>query len=145
MDVSPEIITALDSTAKVSDTFDATIFATRTAQCRVAVPNGQTVVIGGLMQDNETENVEKVPVLGDLPLLGLLFQRKVIDNEKTELLIFLTPQVAKNVEDLERISDHERSQSKFLNSEEGNETLKEQVRQMESVYDANTDEADESE
>lgn len=135
MDVSPEIITALADTAKISDTFDATIFATRTAQCRVAVPNGQTVVIGGLMQDDDTTSTEKVPILGDLPLLGLLFQRTVVDSEKTELLIFLTPQVATTVEDLDKLSEHTRSQSEFLNAPEGNEHLKEQVRQMDSVYD----------
>jgi general secretion pathway protein D len=135
MDVSPEIITALADTAKISDTFDATIFATRTAQCRVAVPNGQTVVIGGLMQDDDTTSTEKVPILGDLPLVGLLFQRTVVDNEKTELLIFLTPQVATTVEDLDKLSEHTRSQSEFLNAPEGNEHLKEQVRQMDSVYD----------
>ena len=141
MDVNPEITTALADTVTISEAFDATIFATRSAECRVAVPNGQTVVIGGLMQDDESESVEKIPLLGDLPLLGGLFKRTVVDNEKTELLIFLTPQVAKNVEDVKKISDHERTQSEFLNSETGNESLKEQVKQMESVYDAKTDES----
>lgn len=141
MDVNPEITTALADTVKVSETVDATIFATRSAQCRVAVPNGKTVVIGGLMQDEDTENAEKVPFLGDLPLLGGLFKRTVTDNEKTELLIFLTPQVAMAVEDLEKISDHERSQSKFLNEPEGNEALKEHVEKMESVYQPDADES----
>lgn len=138
MDVNPEITTALADTVKVSETVDATIFATRSAQCRVAVPNGETVVIGGLMQDDESETKEKVPLLGDLPLLGALFRRTVIEDEKTELLIFLTPQVAMNIEDLEKISEHERSQSKFLNSE-GNESLKEHMKMMESVYDENVE------
>lgn len=134
MDVNPEITTALADTVKISEAFDATIFATRSAKCRVAVPNGQTVVIGGLMQDNESKTQEKVPILGDLPLLGGLFQRTVIDNSKTELLLFLTPQVANRVEDLAPLSEHERSQSPFLNAEKGNETLKQQVEQMDSVY-----------
>lgn len=134
MDVNPEITTALADTVRISEAFDATIFATRSAQCRVAVPNGQTVVIGGLMQDDESETVEKVPVLGDLPLLGGLFRRTVIENSKTELLLFLTPQVAMVVEHLAPLSDHTRSQSPFLNAPEGNESLKEQVQQMESVY-----------
>lgn len=134
MDVNPEITTALADTVKISEAFDATIFATRSAKCRVAVPNGQTVVIGGLMQDNESKTQEKVPILGDLPLLGGLFQRTVIDNSKTELLLFLTPQVANRVEDLAPLSEHERSQSPFLNAEKGNETLKQQVEQMDNVY-----------
>ncbi len=134
MDVNPEITTALADTVRISEAFDATIFATRSARCRVAVPNGQTVVIGGLMQDDESESVEKVPILGDLPLLGGLFKRTVISNSKTELLLFLTPQVAMVVEDLSPLSDHTRSQSPFLTAEEGNESLKKQVEQMESVY-----------
>lgn len=134
MDVNPEITTALADTVRISEAFDATIFATRSARCRVAVPNGQTVVIGGLMQDDEIETVEKVPLLGDLPLLGGLFRRTEISNAKTELLLFLTPQVAMVVDDLSPLSDHTRSQSPFLNAEEGNESLKKQVEQMESVY-----------
>ena len=136
MDVKPEITNALADTIKISETVDATIFATRSAQCRVAVPNGQTVVIGGLMEDNETENTEKIPLLGDLPLLGGLFKRTVISKQKTELLIFLTPQVAANIEDLDNISDHERSKSKFLNEMEGT-SLQEHVENMESVYQRN--------
>lgn len=134
MDVNPEITTALADTVRISEAFDATIFATRSAQCRVAVPNGQTVVIGGLMQDDESETVEKIPLLGDLPLLGGLFRRTVVENSKTELLLFLTPQVAMVVEQLAPLSDHTRSQSPFLNAPEGNESLQEQVLQMESVY-----------
>jgi general secretion pathway protein D len=134
MDVNPEITTALADTVRISEAFDATIFATRSARCRVAVPNGQTVVIGGLMQDDESETVEKIPLLGDLPLLGGLFRRTVIENSKTELLLFLTPQVAMVVEHLAPLSDHTRSQSPFLNAPEGNESLQEQVQQMESVY-----------
>lgn len=133
MDVNPEITTALTDTVKVSETVDATIFATRSAQCRVAVPNGQTVVIGGLMEDTDSESSERIPLLGDLPLLGGLFKRTVTEKEKTELLIFLTPQVAKDIEDLKRISDFERSKSKFLNEMEGT-PLQEQVENMESVY-----------
>jgi len=138
MDVNPEITTALTDTVRISDQVDATIFATRSAQCRVSVPNGQTVVVGGLMQDTDSENVEKIPLMGDLPLLGGLFKRTVTDKEKTELLIFLTPQVAEDVNDLERISDYERSKSKFLNEMEGT-SLQEQVENMESVYQGTTD------
>jgi len=70
------------------------VYATRSAQSRVGIKNGQTIVIGGLMEDKKTETVDKVPVLGDLPLVGALFRRTQIDKTKTELLIFLTPHVA---------------------------------------------------
>lgn len=133
MDVNPEITTALADTVQISDNVNATVFATRSAMCRVAVPNGETVVIGGLMEDTETDSVEKVPFLGDLPVLGGLFKHTKVDNTKTELLIFLTPQVAKSVEDLRRISDYERGKSKFLMEMES-PALREHIDNMESVW-----------
>ncbi len=64
--------------------------ATRTS---VSVKNGQTVVIGGLMQERQEKTISKVPVLGDIPLLGLLFKHKKISRQKTNLLVFLTPRI----------------------------------------------------
>lgn len=135
MDVNPEITIASSDTVRVSETVDATIFATRSAECRVAVPNGQTVVIGGLMQDSEGESVEQIPLLGDLPLIGFLFKHIKTDDSKTELLIFLTPQVAEEIEDFKVISDHERNLSPFLNKDQDT-ILQKHVENMESVFDS---------
>ena len=55
--------------------------------------SGATVVIGGIYTQDEGETVNKVPVLGDVPLLGNLFKNKTRTTSKTELLIFLTPKV----------------------------------------------------
>jgi len=93
------------------------------------------------MQDTETESVEKIPLLGDLPLLGGLFKRTLTDKSKTELLIFLTPQVASDIKDLELLSNHERALSEFINNSEHkpeNDALKEQIGKMESVYQKTT-------
>jgi type IV pilus assembly protein PilQ len=60
---------------------------------QVLVENGGTVVIGGIFEQNEREDVTKVPVLGDVPYLGNLFKTKSVSATKTELLIFLTPKV----------------------------------------------------
>ena len=57
------------------------------------VENGGTVVIGGIFQQNEREDVTKVPFLGDIPYLGNLFKTKTTSSSKTELLIFLTPKI----------------------------------------------------
>lgn len=59
----------------------------------VLVNNGETVVLGGLYEDTKTNSVEKVPVLGDVPFLGKLFQSKGKTENKQELLIFITPKV----------------------------------------------------
>jgi len=70
------------------------VFNSRSASTHVAVRDGDTIVIGGLMQDMKTQTVNKVPILGDIPYLGLLFQRDQVTKTKSELLIFLTPHVA---------------------------------------------------
>jgi type IV pilus assembly protein PilQ len=60
---------------------------------RTMVENGGTVVLGGVYQQSEANNVSKVPFLGDLPLLGYLFKTSARETSKTELLIFITPKV----------------------------------------------------
>jgi general secretion pathway protein D len=94
LDVYPEISTATGATVAISNTVQAPLFAIRSAQSRVAIRDGQTIVIGGLMEDRVTESVDKVPLLGDIPLVGSLFRHTVKNKSKTELLIFLTPHVA---------------------------------------------------
>lgn len=66
---------------------------TKHVQTQVLVENGGTVVIGGIYTQDEGETVNKVPVLGDVPVLGNLFKNKTRTTSKTELLIFLTPKV----------------------------------------------------
>lgn len=60
---------------------------------QVLVENGGTVVIGGIFTVSENDNIAKVPVLGDIPYLGALFRNKSRTQNKTELLVFLTPKV----------------------------------------------------
>jgi type IV pilus assembly protein PilQ len=60
---------------------------------RTMIENGGTVVLGGIYQQSETNNVNKVPLLGDMPLLGYLFKSTAHETSKTELLIFLTPKI----------------------------------------------------
>ncbi len=60
---------------------------------QVLVENGGTVVIGGIYEQQSSDSVSKVPVLGDVPYLGNLFKTKTQDSTRTELLVFLTPKV----------------------------------------------------
>jgi len=73
----------------------APVINSRSADTVVVVPDGQTVVIGGLMEKAKTQTDSKVPILGDIPLLGNLFKHKLKDDSKTELIIFLTPYIVK--------------------------------------------------
>jgi type IV pilus assembly protein PilQ len=66
---------------------------TKHVQTQVLVENGGTVVIGGIFELTESENISKVPLLGDLPVVGNLFKNKNNVSNKSELLIFITPRV----------------------------------------------------
>ena len=62
-------------------------------QTQVLVENGGTVVLGGIFEQIERSTVTKVPLLGDLPVVGYLFKNRVRVNDRSELLIFITPRV----------------------------------------------------
>ena len=75
----------------------------RKATTVVVVKDQQTVVIGGLITEKIKENVQKVPLLGDIPILGYLFKSTTRITEKTNLLIFITPYIIRDESDLRRI------------------------------------------
>lgn len=74
-------------------TGEAVAINTQRIGTQVLVNNGETVVLGGIFQHSVTSSVDKVPLLGDLPLLGALFRRSYEQMGKSELLIFVTPKV----------------------------------------------------
>lgn len=76
----------------------------RSTKTSVVVQDNQTVVIGGLIQERDEENITKVPFFGDIPLLGWLFKQKSVDKKKTNLLVFLTPHIVKESDKLSRIT-----------------------------------------
>jgi general secretion pathway protein D len=83
----------------------------RSTQTTVIVDDGQTIVIGGLIQENRNESENKVPCLGNLPLFGVAFRQTSARKRKTNLLIFLTPHIIASPHDVERITSHKRQQS----------------------------------
>jgi len=76
----------------------------RSTKTSVVVKDNQIVVIGGLMQETDEENVTKVPLLGDIPVLGYLFKNKRVEKKKTNLLVFLNPHIIKESERLAQIT-----------------------------------------
>ena len=66
---------------------------TKHVQTEVLVENGGTVVIGGIFTQTEGTDVNKVPLLGDIPYMGALFRNTTRTSAKTELLIFITPKI----------------------------------------------------
>ncbi len=76
----------------------------REAKTKVLVRNGQTAVIGGVYQSDQSENETGVPWLKDIPVIGWLFKKKSTSNDKTELLVFLTPRILNSESSLQRES-----------------------------------------
>lgn len=114
MDVTPEVTTFSNSQIAITSELNAQVFNTRSADTRVAIKNSETIVVGGLMEDRASSDVQKVPLLGDIPLLGLLFSRQQTTKQKTELLFFLTPHVAQSPDQLQKMSNDEASGLKLL-------------------------------
>jgi type IV pilus assembly protein PilQ len=77
----------------ISNTSSVPIIDTTELTTQVLVADGQTIVLGGIYQQNVTSRVDKVPFFGDIPYLGRLFRRNVSSDEKQELLIFITPRI----------------------------------------------------
>ena len=77
----------------------------REIQTTMTVDDGQIMAIGGLLDDNERRTLEKVPVLGDIPLLGELFRSRSKSRGKTNLMVFIRPTILRSAEDARKIAE----------------------------------------
>jgi general secretion pathway protein D len=93
MIVSPQISSLSSQTVQIATNLSVPVIDLRSASTVVVTPDGQTAIIGGLMENDKTVIDSKIPFLGDIPLLGNLFKHKQKADTKKELLIFLTPHV----------------------------------------------------
>ena len=91
LEVAPQV-SAIDSFATVEGT-SMPILSTEETTTQVMIKDGETLVIAGLIKDQTTDTQNKVPILGDIPLVGLLFQQNETTKTKTDLLIFITPHI----------------------------------------------------
>jgi general secretion pathway protein D len=120
MILAPQISSLSDQTIPISSggtngaPIGAPIINIRSADTVVVTPDGQTVVIGGMMQNQKTQTESKIPLLGDIPLLGNLFKRKLKQDVKTELLIFLTPHIVAEPAQLAGMSAKQRQDTTLL-------------------------------
>jgi general secretion pathway protein D len=96
-------VTSINRAATLTTSSTLPVTLKRTVDTTVIVEDEQTVVIGGLIDDSTTVNENKVPVLGDIPILGWLFRNRSEETIKTNLYIFITPRVIKNPEEAARI------------------------------------------
>ncbi len=98
-----EISSVKDASVDILTTVGPTT-TKRSIKTSIIVKDAQTVVIGGLMQEKEEDIITKVPLLGDIPLLGLLFKYKTVSKNKTNLLVFITPHIVKESSQLTKIT-----------------------------------------
>ena len=112
MIVAPTI-SSIDPTLSIPISAGATapVIDSRSASTVAVTPDGETVIIGGLMEDDKTLNVVKIPFLGDIPVLGNLFKRTQKSTAKTELIIFLTPHIAQNPSQMVALAEAEKQRS----------------------------------
>ncbi len=122
----------LDVTAKLGDIQSANVPSAlqsqafgsleRSAQTTVIVGDADTVVLGGLIRDKVSDTTKKIPLLGDIPLLGWLFKSKTTSAQKSNLLIFMTPHIVKQYEKIRTILDKKlKERDEFLESNTGGE------------------------
>ncbi len=96
--VRPEVSTLMGTSSLGIGSFQVPSFRVRRADTRVEVGSGQTFAIAGLFQRGSAQDVEKIPLLGDMPVLGSLFRSKRFQRNETELVILITPYLVEPVQ-----------------------------------------------
>jgi type IV pilus secretin PilQ/predicted competence protein len=93
MEVIPEVSEVSGWVVGPSGQNEKPIISARKAETQLKVKNGETIIIGGLVKNKKTKTITKVPILGNIPLLGLLFRHKQDTVTTTDLLVFITPYI----------------------------------------------------
>ena len=86
-------------------TFNAPIVNTREATTTVSVKDSETIILGGIIRSSVSSTTNKIPLLGDIPILGKLFQSSKKEDVKTELLVFLTPRIVRDEDEARRLRE----------------------------------------
>lgn len=110
--VRPEVSSFFGTVSKTvgGQVFEADLFDNRHFDTQVLIPNAHTLVLGGLVKDSPNSTKNKVPLLGDIPLLGFAFRSESKSMDKQNLLIFITPTIVKD-------SDFHATESRFLEAQ----------------------------
>ena len=95
LQVSPEVSSLDFANAVVVSGFQIPALRSRKAETTVNIKDGQSLIIGGLLQNETAKLVKKIPLLGDLPIIGELFKSRSFLNNESELVIIVTPQIAR--------------------------------------------------
>ena len=129
----------LDIKAKVSDITNRSLpkavqdqaYSTieRSAETSVMVSDGDTVVLGGLIRDKSSEVINKIPILGDIPILGWLFKSRSAQVEKSNLMLFITPRIMRQPENVRMVLDRKlKERDEFIERAFGGEDFHREAR-----------------
>ncbi|MES2463916.1 MAG: secretin N-terminal domain-containing protein [Armatimonadota bacterium] len=124
--------------------FNAPVVNQREAQTTVSVKDGETVVLGGIIKNSVVTTVNKVPLLGDIPILGNLFRSKGVSKNKTELLVFLTPRIVRDSAEARVVREQteakleKKTQEKIKQSRIKGETQGDPVKPVDATKPADT-------
>jgi len=102
LDVAQEVSAAQATTTGVST---SPTFSTRKVQTKLSLRSGATVLLGGLMSSNKSEGNAGIPLLKDIPLLGQLFRSNTEKNDRTELIVLITPYIIEDDSDAQAVTD----------------------------------------
>lgn len=97
LQVAPEVSSLDYSNAVVLQGFTVPAIATRRVQTEIELESGQSFVVAGLLDNRLTENFNKIPWIGDIPILGKLFQSRIRTKSNSELLVMVTPELVRPV------------------------------------------------
>ena len=114
LNIHTEVSAVRDAPAGLNTEEFGIATTTRTADSAVVVKNGQTIVIGGLVQDRESVLENKVPLLGDIPFFGNLFKFKRKQSTKINLMILLTPRIIGDEGDMQKILEERQKRNMLL-------------------------------
>ena len=89
----------------------------RDIKTKINIADGKTIVVGGLITNNKSVEETKVPILGDIPLLGWFFKRKVVEYKKTNLLVFITPHIVTKQSKIDALTEQKREEQRRLQLE----------------------------
>ncbi len=104
LEIAQEITSVVETATVGSSSFADIVTSKREIETTVLANHNETIVLGGLIQDDVTDTQKKVPLLGDIPVLGRLFRSDSKTREKTNLLVFLRPTVINTGEDAQEVT-----------------------------------------
>lgn len=127
LDIEQEVSDVVETT---TSGIDSPTIQQRKISTRVMVSDGESITLGGLIQEKKGRSEKKLPVLGDVPLLGNAFKSKTDTLSRTELIIFIRPRVIRNVEEARAVTDEFRSKMDFGRSDTPAQRIKRDIKRL---------------